>query len=452
MRPLKIRGLSAAAGSVLLFAVCASAQNHYSIRRLTCIGLDHGVAWDIDNRGNVVGEMLDASGVSRPVVWRHATGEPLAVLHGGSTGVAYTIGGDDVIGGMSGSENSNASAAIWVPGNRAPVGIDLGAGPVGFGASVLGIHGTTGVGYLDDGITGTPAVWLQMTSSPILMTLPLPQGTTAGEAVALTGLDFIVGHAASWSTSKPVAWDVSGSKPSVIELPTLSNWGRIMDVNGSRLAIGSSISAATGYMHLASWSNGAIQDLGHLPGTDCFGESVNELGDIVGWARTYSTPPYTAIVKMASRPIADLNDLLPPQSGWSAVRAHGINDDGYIVGSGVFEGYYEPFLLIPIKVNLDVQQPAVAGTNNAFTVSGATPMATVFCAVGLFGGQAQIPGCVAGLDISGPLLFASGMCDATGSAVLTMPVPAALSQVPLLFQAYDYTGCTTSNVAAVTFL
>ena len=456
MMRLRIRGLSAVAGSVVLLASYASAQTHYSIRRLTCVGLDHGVAWDIDNHGNVVGEMLDASGVSRPVVWRQAIGEALAVLPGGNRGVAYTISSEGssegIIGGSSAASNSSASAAIWVLADSTRVGVDLGTGPNGFGAAVLGIHQNTGVGYLDDGITGSPAVWLNITGKSSLLQLPLPQGTIAGEAVGLTGLDFIVGHAATWSTSKPVVWDISGATPTVTELPTLGNWGRIVDVNRHRLAIGSSISAATGYMHLASWQDGAIRDHGHLPGMDCFGESVNEFGDIVGWARTNSTPPYTAIVKLTGSAIVDLNDLLPPQSGWSAVRAHGINDAGYIVGSGVFGGYYEPFLLVPTKVNLEVQQPAIAGATNAFSVSGATPMATVFYAVGLTGGETQIPGCVAGLDIAAPLIFATASASANGDAVITVPVPAFLSQVPLLLQVYDYAGCATSNVKAVSFL
>ena len=43
---------------LFLFAATATAQSNYTIKRLTCAGLGHGVAWDIDNNGNVVGEML----------------------------------------------------------------------------------------------------------------------------------------------------------------------------------------------------------------------------------------------------------------------------------------------------------------------------------------------------------------------------------------------------------
>ena len=49
------------------------------------------------------------------------------------------------------------------------------------------------------------------------------------------------------------------------------------------------------------------------------------------------------------------------------------------------------------------------------------------------------------------MIFASAPANANGDAVLTIPVPAFLSQVPLLFQAYDYAGCATSNVKVVTF-
>ena len=72
-----------------------AAQGNYTIRKLTCAGLDHGVAWDIDNSGNIVGEMFDAGGISRAVVWRNGVGEQLALLPSGHTSVAYTIGDDE---------------------------------------------------------------------------------------------------------------------------------------------------------------------------------------------------------------------------------------------------------------------------------------------------------------------------------------------------------------------
>ena len=235
-------------------------------------------------------------------------------------------------------------------------------------------------------------------------------------------------------------------------MSTLSNWGQINDVNSAGVAVGASVSPATGHVHLASWLDGAITDLGHLPGMDCYGEAVNEFGDIVGWARTFSTPPYTGIVKLAGGPIQDLNSMLPAQSGWSAVRAHGINNAGHIVGSGVINGFLEPFIMIPTRVALTGPQPGIAGVNNTFSLSGATPFSNVYYAVSLFAGQTPIPGCLEGLDLASPLIFATSITGLNGGTALTVRVPLGLGQIPFLVQAYDYAGCATSNVVEATFL
>lgn len=436
---------------LFLFAATATAQSNYTIKRLTCAGLGHGVAWDIDNNGNVVGEMLDGNGISRAVVWRNGVGEALTLLPAGNAGVAFTIANDELIGGSSGCATSNGGAAVWLPTTGSSTPVDLGARGTGFAAAVLGIASGSAVGFVDDGIFSTPAAWHGIAASPTLQLLPLPPWAVAGEASALTGTDFIVGLVADFGTTKPVYWDLSGATPTVTELPTLGNWGRINDVNGSGVAVGSSISSTTGYMHMVSWSNAMITDLGQLPGMDCFGEAINEFGDVVGWARTYSTPAYTAIVKLAGSPIQDLNSMLPLQSGWSAVRAHGINNAGHIVGSGVIDGYFEPFVMIPTQVALRDPQPGLAGVSNTFTVSGVTPSATVYYAVGLIGGETPIPGCLEGLDLASPLIFATSVAAGDGNASLTVPVPLGLGQIPFLVQAYDYVGCATSNVVAATF-
>lgn len=44
----------------------------------------------------------------------------------------------------------------------------------------------------------------------------------------------------------------------------------------------------------------------------------------------------------------DLNDLLPPDSGWTLSGAFGINDAGQIVGDGSFNGRSTAFLLNPV--------------------------------------------------------------------------------------------------------
>jgi hypothetical protein len=44
----------------------------------------------------------------------------------------------------------------------------------------------------------------------------------------------------------------------------------------------------------------------------------------------------------------DLNDLIPAGSGWELETARGINDNGWIVGEGTFNGEHRMFLLTPV--------------------------------------------------------------------------------------------------------
>jgi hypothetical protein len=45
--------------------------------------------------------------------------------------------------------------------------------------------------------------------------------------------------------------------------------------------------------------------------------------------------------------LTDLNTLIPPDSGWQLVAAHGLNESGLIVGDGIYNGQPAAFLLTP---------------------------------------------------------------------------------------------------------
>ena len=45
--------------------------------------------------------------------------------------------------------------------------------------------------------------------------------------------------------------------------------------------------------------------------------------------------------------LQDLNNLIDPKAGWRLVRAEDINENGWIVGTGWFNGNRRAFLLTP---------------------------------------------------------------------------------------------------------
>jgi probable HAF family extracellular repeat protein len=75
---------------------------------------------------------------------------------------------------------------------------------------------------------------------------------------------------------------------------------------------------------------------------------VNRHGQIVGRSSIDEGNIYRAVLWERGE-IYDLNNFLPADSGWIALRvALGINDKGYIVGIGGRPRRQTPFLLVPL--------------------------------------------------------------------------------------------------------
>lgn len=129
-----------------------------------------------------------------------------------------------------------------------------------------------------------------------------------------------------------------------------------------------------------------MRDLGTTGGyQDSLATAINTLGQIVGTltnvvpARSSSgtlVSPATGhafLANSTATSMQDLNQLLPPSSGWELTSASGINDQGAIVGEGIHNGSVHGFLLAPRS---DIADPVPEPTTLAF-------WAVVGAAVGL---------------------------------------------------------------------
>ena len=87
-----------------------------------------------------------------------------------------------------------------------------------------------------------------------------------------------------------------------------------------------------------------MTDLGTLGGTASAGYSINALGQVVGYAYLAGGPTRHAFL-YSDGTMTDLNDLLPPLSGWVLTEARQINDSGQIAGFGTYNGQTRAFLL-----------------------------------------------------------------------------------------------------------
>jgi probable HAF family extracellular repeat protein len=110
--------------------------------------------------------------------------------------------------------------------------------------------------------------------------------------------------------------------------------------------------AAGPVLHAFLWRGGAMEDLGTLAGDNrSYASSINDRGQIVGWSGHTSGAiiDYTRAVLWDKGSAVDLNDLIPPGSGWTLDSAVAINASGQIAGNGHRDGLARPFLLTPVR-------------------------------------------------------------------------------------------------------
>ena len=102
-----------------------------------------------------------------------------------------------------------------------------------------------------------------------------------------------------------------------------------------------------GVNHAFLYSNGTMQDLGTIGTEYATAVAINNNGVIVGNLTNAYNANLGAFV-YANGAMTDLSTLISSGGdGWSALTVSGLNDGGYIVGTGTYNGGSQGFLLIP---------------------------------------------------------------------------------------------------------
>ena len=114
----------------------------------------------------------------------------------------------------------------------------------------------------------------------------------------------------------------------------------------------SKLTALYGPSHAWVWQRGHMTDLGTLhAGDSSYAFGVNDASVVAGCSGrgvvSDAAPATYRAVIWENKHIEDLNDLIPPHSGWTLRCARAINRSGWIAGEGTYDGTPRAFLLEP---------------------------------------------------------------------------------------------------------
>ena len=139
-----------------------------------------------------------------------------------------------------------------------------------------------------------------------------------------------------------VMWNLLTRK--VVDLGTLPGgaFAQATAINNFGSTVGFS-SNAQGLTHAFLAKPTGLLDLGALGGSYSQATAINDLGVVVGFSNISGDTDVHAFVWTPQHGLADLNTLLPANSGWVLSAAYGINLEGKIVGVGTHNGASHAF-------------------------------------------------------------------------------------------------------------
>jgi len=185
-----------------------------------------------------------------------------------------------------------------------------------------------------------------------------------------------IAHGSSWAFL-PFIYDETNGMRALLRDPNYINgeWYAIAINDSSR--IGGHVIAAHSQSLPYYWENTSAAPIRiTMPTGFPYGEiyGMNEPGQMVGmmWNSDREDAVEHAFIFDVEHGARDLNDLIDPTSGWILIFARDINDNGQIVGSGMFNGEKRGFILdlpdyidkdhgdyTPLEGGFDNEDPAI---------------------------------------------------------------------------------------------
>lgn len=293
------------------------------------LGLQGGIgstANALNDSGVVVGTILKQSGedlLERAFRWENGTAAELGAL-GGQRSEAFDVNNAGVIVGAAtlAGEAEERRAFRWQNGTMTDLKVFSSAPDAE--ARAITQEGVI-VGSAPPNDEAEPIAFrLQGTTASSL-------GTLAGGANA-TSTAFGVNEAGTIVGSS----GLSTLRAFIHENGAMTDLGPpgkavALSVNASRVVVGEF--TPTTFVRAFRWENGQFVDIGTLGGNRATARGINDAGDIVGQADFSPTINFRLGFLRRNGTMANLNELIQPNSGLRIIDARDINNRGEIVGT-----------------------------------------------------------------------------------------------------------------------
>jgi probable HAF family extracellular repeat protein len=329
----------------------------------------------INSVGEVVGEYGSTNLPTVGAFWHHhGTNTDLGLLAGYLDAYAHGINDSGQIVGWCDSFSGLERAFLYANGVMQNLGT-LGTLPAAGYSEAYAINRSAqivGTASLSDTTINHAVLW-SGTAKKDLGTLAGPAYNSSAFAVNNSGV--IVGESEVAGSIFVHAFSYSNNV--MTDLLTLPGGGysRANAINDAGVVVGESdtLIGAGFQVHAFVYREGlGMEDLGTLGGRQSSAYAINSAGQIVGYA--LNTNDVSRAFLYDGTKMVDLNDLIPPTSGWTNLEAAvGINDAGQIAGYGQFEdGVYHAFLLTPANSAAPVTISQAAFGEGSFSFSFGT--------------------------------------------------------------------------------
>lgn len=354
--PIVATGCRLIAVAVVAISLTSAAEASYKITDLGTLGGTYSKANEINNRGEIVGTSRTALDDARAFRYFNGTMQNLGSLSSYNSNAEGLNANDS--GQIVGYYNDGIHDRPFLYSGG--VMSDIGTLKVGGEGEALSINNVGQVVGYSSWSGGSQHAFLYTVAGGMrdLGTMKTNNaGVSTAKAINNAATATIVGHAAGNTfVQHAFAYTVTGGMVDLGTLGGSASSANAVNDNGQIVGVSQTTNNAASLAFIYNNPVEKMVSLGTLPGlTNSYATSINSIGQVVGYA--YTTPGDNTPFLYDGDGMIDLRSLVlddPATTGderliWGLAEASGINDEGWIIGSGWINGEYHGYVLTPVS-------------------------------------------------------------------------------------------------------